>query len=169
MNMIICYMQMQTTRHKVECVCGEKYRDNEKRKGVEDGRVDEGNDKGKIVQIGTEKGICVHDGHENQSDIDYPQSDDMRNIIGDSPYEKISSRGKFLEVNIEVDMKSRVFQLRMVFNSADKFRQAVIEYVIKNGKINKFTTNEKHKFKAVCNYGCDQVVYSFTVQGEHTM
>ena len=117
-------MFYENVDHEMEWVGGEIYRENEKRKMVREERVNEGNDKGKMVQI------------RDSSETDYPQSNDLRSIIDDSSDEEISSREKFPEFNVEADMESHVFKLGMVFNSANEFRQAMRAYAIRNGKKN---------------------------------
>lgn len=60
------------------------------------------------------------------------------------------------------------FSVGLLFTSIAKFKVAMREYAIKNGRNMKFIKNEKEKVRVMCLIGCPWIVYATQVRDEKT-
>lgn len=83
----------------------------------------------------------------------------------------ISSQVEFtlLKFNVEVDMENTIFKLGMCFSNTKEFREAVRNYVMKNGRRVRFAQNGPNKLRTVYYDGCDWLIYASKVQREHIL
>jgi MuDR family transposase len=75
-------------------------------------------------------------------------------LSADESNDEVTNKRRYPEFNATTDTANPYFQIGMVFDSFKAFKEAVIEYAIKERKNIRFERNDTTRVKAVCKKDC---------------
>ena len=96
---------------------------------------------------------------------DDEDGDDFHSLCSSSDE---NNRNKWPEFNELTDMENPQLKLGMTFSSPQVFRQALVEWTVRQGYDIKYLKNENKRITALCKYDCGFRIHASPMQGEKT-